>query len=102
MVCFQTKKPNLDKFWRALEWKRIIIYFMFIWNILWRFGLFNDHLVHFVFIWYIFPGLVSCTKKTLATLVFNPHSKARNSIIKKIILHKKCAAIVRVQVAISK
>jgi hypothetical protein len=26
-------------------------------------------LVHFVFIWYIFPVLVSCTKKNLATLV---------------------------------
>jgi hypothetical protein len=29
---------------------------------------FYDHLVHFVFIWYIFPALVSCTKKNLATL----------------------------------
>jgi hypothetical protein len=26
-------------------------------------------LVHFVFIWYIFPVLVSCTSKNLATLV---------------------------------
>jgi hypothetical protein len=35
---------------------------MAIWNILWTFGKFHDHLVHFVFIWYIFPVLVSCTK----------------------------------------
>jgi hypothetical protein len=26
------------------------------WNILWRFGIFYDPLVHFVFIWYIFSG----------------------------------------------
>jgi hypothetical protein len=38
------------------------------WIILWRFGIFYDHLVHFVFIWYNFPVLVSCTKKNLATL----------------------------------
>jgi hypothetical protein len=33
MVCFQTKNPNLGKFWRALEWK-MLKYFMAIWNIL--------------------------------------------------------------------
>jgi hypothetical protein len=27
MVCFQTKNPNLGKFWRALQWK-ILVYFM--------------------------------------------------------------------------
>jgi hypothetical protein len=43
--------------------------FMSIWNILWTFGKFYDHSVHFVFIWYIFPVLVSCTMKNLATLV---------------------------------
>jgi hypothetical protein len=45
-------------------------------DILWPFGMFYeymhgifyDHLVHFVLIWYIFPVLVSCTKKNLATL----------------------------------
>jgi hypothetical protein len=56
MVSFQTKNPNLDKFWRALDWK-ILIYFMDIWNILQTFGIYYDHLVHFVFIWYIFSGL---------------------------------------------
>jgi hypothetical protein len=45
-------------------------YFMAIWNISWRFGIFYDHLVDFVFIWYIFPVLVSCNKKNLATLVY--------------------------------
>jgi hypothetical protein len=67
MVCFQTKHPNLGKFWRALDWK-MLIYFMATWNILWRFGIFCDRLVHFVFIWYIFQVLVSCTNKNLATL----------------------------------
>jgi hypothetical protein len=67
MVCFQTKNPNLGKFWRVLDWK-MCIYFMAIWNILWRFGTFCIHLVHFVFIWYIFPVLVSCTNKNPATL----------------------------------
>jgi hypothetical protein len=55
MVCFQTKNPNLGKFWSPLGWK-MLIYFMAIWNILMRFGKFYGHLVHFVFIWYIFRG----------------------------------------------
>jgi hypothetical protein len=38
------------------------------WNILLTFGKFYDHLVHFVLIWYIFPVLVSHTKKNMATL----------------------------------
>jgi hypothetical protein len=44
MVCFQTKNPNLGKFWRALDWKKLI---------LWPFGIFYGYLVNFVFIWYI-------------------------------------------------
>jgi hypothetical protein len=47
MGCFQTKNPNLSKFWRALEWT-MLVYFMVIWNILWPF-------VNVVEIWYIFP-----------------------------------------------
>jgi hypothetical protein len=50
-----------------MDWK-MFIYFMAIWNTLWRFGIFYDNLVHFVFIWYIFPGLVSYAKKNLAAL----------------------------------
>jgi hypothetical protein len=44
MVCFQTKNPNLGKFWRALEWK-MLVYFMVIWNILLPFGIFYGRLV---------------------------------------------------------
>jgi hypothetical protein len=53
MVSFQTKNPNLGKFWRALDGK-MLKYFTAIWNILRTFGIFCDHLVPFVFIWYIF------------------------------------------------
>jgi hypothetical protein len=53
MVCFQTKNPNLGKFWRVLLWK-ILVYFMTFWSILRQFEIFNDHLVYFVVIWYIF------------------------------------------------
>jgi hypothetical protein len=38
MVCFQTKNPNLGKFWRFLLWK-ILVYFMTIGNILLPFGI---------------------------------------------------------------
>jgi hypothetical protein len=55
MVCFQTKNPNLGKFWNAWHWK-ILIYFMSISNILHTFGIFHGNLVHFVFIWYILSG----------------------------------------------
>jgi hypothetical protein len=39
MVCFQTKNPNLGKFWMFLQWK-ILVYF-------------SGHLVHFHTILYI-------------------------------------------------
>jgi hypothetical protein len=41
---------------------------MAIWNILKPFGIFYDHLVISWQIWYIFPVLVYCVKKNLATL----------------------------------
>jgi hypothetical protein len=47
----------------------MLLYFSAICNILWTFGILYDHLVYFGFIWYIFPVLVLCTKKNLATLM---------------------------------
>jgi hypothetical protein len=44
MVYFETKNPNLDIFWRALEWK-MFEYFMTTWNILLPFGILYDRLV---------------------------------------------------------
>jgi hypothetical protein len=43
-------------------------FFIEIWYILQLFGIVNGHLVYFVLIWYIFPVLVRCNKKNLATL----------------------------------
>jgi hypothetical protein len=57
MVHFQTKNPNLGKFWNALHWK-MLIYLMAICNISGTFGVFYGHLVHFVSVWFIFPVLV--------------------------------------------
>jgi hypothetical protein len=52
MAYFETKIPNLGKFWRVLQWKMmvyliaILVYFMAIWSIL-------VHFVNFVAIWYL-------------------------------------------------
>jgi uncharacterized membrane protein (DUF106 family) len=70
MVSFQTKNPNLGKFWRASDWKMLIY-------ILWPFGIFYRHLGYFMTIWYILCSfgtfsqvLVSCPKKNLAILFY--------------------------------
>jgi hypothetical protein len=60
MFSFQIKNPNLGKFWRALEWK-MLVYFMVIWYILWRFGNVWELCIFSLV-------LVSCVKKNLATL----------------------------------
>jgi hypothetical protein len=46
----------------ALEW-RMLVYFMFIWNIIRSLGLFYNQLIQVVIIWCIFPILVWCIKK---------------------------------------
>jgi hypothetical protein len=68
MANFQTKNPNLGKFWKDLQWK-VLVYFMAIWSILCPFRVFCCYLVYFILNWDIFPGLVCCAKKHLATLV---------------------------------
>jgi hypothetical protein len=53
MIYFQTKNPDLGKFWRALKWK--MEYFMAIGKL--------------VTIWYIFPSFgILYQEKNLATL----------------------------------
>jgi hypothetical protein len=56
MDFFQTKSPNLSKFWRALEWK-MLVYFTVIWSILRRFGIPilwpYGNCVYFSSLWYI-------------------------------------------------
>jgi hypothetical protein len=56
MVSFQTKNPNLGKFWRALEWKRLV-FFMENW-IFWPFYHFNGHSVMFWLLGTFSPILV--------------------------------------------
>jgi hypothetical protein len=62
MVCFQTKNPNLGKFWNALcRLENVDIffghleYFAGIWEMLWPFGKFCVRLVHFSGFWYLVP-----------------------------------------------
>jgi hypothetical protein len=64
MVCFQTKNPNLGKFWRAFELK-IVVYFMVIRNILRSFGVFLWPFGNVAVIWYIFTRFgILCLEKS--------------------------------------
>jgi hypothetical protein len=63
-------KPNIPvwvNFARVLQWT-MLAYFMTICPILQPFDKFCANLEYFVVIWYIFPVLVCCTKKNMATL----------------------------------
>jgi hypothetical protein len=71
MVYFQTKNPNLGKFWTVLQWK-ILVYFMSIWSILWAFDVWYGH---GYLVYTYFPVLVCCTKKNLATLLKSPSTQ---------------------------
>jgi hypothetical protein len=83
IVYFQTKNPNLGKFWRVLQWK-MFVYFMSIWSILLPFGIFYTNLVHFLVIWYIFPVLVCGSKKNLATLYCNSSPTLFRTVISRV------------------
>jgi hypothetical protein len=67
MHIFKPKIPIWINFWRVFQWM-MMVYFMAIWYIILPFRIFCGNLVYFIFIWYIFPILVCCTKKNLATL----------------------------------
>jgi hypothetical protein len=58
MVCFQTKKPNLGKFWRALDWKLLYISCPF--------GIFYGDLGYFITSWYILYSF-----GTFSTILFS-------------------------------
>jgi hypothetical protein len=67
MVCFQTKNPILDKFWRILQWK-ILEYLIINWSNLRPLAIFY---VHLAFLWsfgIFLSVLVFCTRKNLAAL----------------------------------
>jgi hypothetical protein len=59
MAHFQTKTPNLGKFWRVSQWK-MLVHFMTIWSILMSI---YEYLVDIVLFWYV------VRRKNLATLV---------------------------------
>jgi hypothetical protein len=58
MVCFQTKNPNLGKFWRALDWKLLYISCPF--------GIFYGDLGYFITSWYILYSF-----GTFSTILFS-------------------------------
>jgi hypothetical protein len=62
MVYFQTKNPDVGKFWSVLQWKMLGIFWPFGLFYILPFRIFIAHLVYFSL-------LVFCTKKNLATLV---------------------------------
>jgi hypothetical protein len=47
MVYFQTIYPSLGKFWKVLQWKMLVQYFMAILSILQQFCIFCGYLVYF-------------------------------------------------------
>jgi hypothetical protein len=53
--------------WLFAKFSCYLVYFLVIWYISLLFGIFF-YLVYFMVIWYIFPVLVCCNKKNLATL----------------------------------
>jgi hypothetical protein len=56
MVCFQSKNPNLGKFWRVLQR-----------YILWTFGIVRGNLAYFFPFWYFVPRKIwqPCWRVTL-------------------------------------
>jgi hypothetical protein len=70
MVHFQTKNRNLGKFWRVLQ-RKMLVYVLNSLSILRPFDIyFMTILVYIVLIWYIYPMMVYCTNKNLATLIW--------------------------------
>jgi hypothetical protein len=49
MVCFQTKNPNLGKFWKVLQWKMMVFYDHFV--------LFTAQCYILLYIWWSFGML---------------------------------------------
>jgi hypothetical protein len=78
MVCFQTKIPNLGKFWGSCYGKSWyfyahLVYCTAIGNILWPFGIICGNLVYFSPFWYFGPRKIRQpwfkVKITLQTVV---------------------------------
>jgi hypothetical protein len=76
MACFQTKNPNLGKFWRVLQYK-MFVYFTDIWSILRPFGINCVHSVYFMVIWYIFSRFGIMYQEKSGNSVLSPNFKPK-------------------------
>jgi hypothetical protein len=100
MACFQTKNPNLGKFWRVLRWK-MLVYCIAIWSTLWHFriffipfGIFYDYLVYFFPFWYVVPRkiwqpwtAVSVTRRLLKEIAqYCQNLTGMNTLISKCVI----------------
>jgi hypothetical protein len=73
MAYFQTKNPDLGKFWRVLQWKMLVFYIyahlVYFTTIRYCYFATNRYIyVVCMVIWYILTFLVGCSEKNLATL----------------------------------
>jgi hypothetical protein len=80
MVYFQTKNPNVGKFWRVLQWK-MLVYFMAILSILQPFGKFYGHFVYFPQFWYIFPRFGMLHQEKSGNPVLDSSQKKRKKTV---------------------
>jgi hypothetical protein len=69
----------LEKLWKVLQWN-MLIHSMSIWYFFRPFFKLWCHLVCFKVIWFIFPVLVCCTEKNLATLADDFAKASENAI----------------------
>jgi hypothetical protein len=90
MVCFQTKNPNLGKFWRILQWE-MLVYSMDTWSISRSFVIFYGHLVKFVVIWYIFPGFGILYQEKYGNPEPNLIENRPKNVLSEMEIHKQCA-----------
>jgi hypothetical protein len=87
MVCFQTKNPNLGKFWRVLQWKMLVhvfyghlVNFTVFCYILWTFAIVRGNLVFFLS-WYFVARKIwqPCFGRASEANPTNSSSKATSS-----------------------
>jgi hypothetical protein len=82
ILYFQTKSPNLGKFWRVLQWK-MLVYCTAIWYIFWPIGIqyMVSCYVHIFPFWYVVPRKI--WQSWCAT---RPHSHSAKKVAKQALL----------------
>jgi hypothetical protein len=85
MAYFQSKNPDLSKFWRVLERKILVNYIGL--HILRLFDIYFCNLVHFRVIWYIFPRVGMLYQEKSGNPWFHvrvsPHTLTRYHLLPK-------------------